>query len=323
MSDKDAQWKVRRRADEGEGEEAPAVGPPTEAVAPAPEPVETLDAVLADLDAMIGLDAVKNTVRTLISLHRVNKARVEQGAPEVPAGLHLVFTGNPGTGKTTVARIIARVYRSLGILDRGHLVEVDRGGLVAEYVGQTAPKVLDAVNRAVGGVLFIDEAYSLAPPDSRENYGAEAVATLVKAMEDRRDEFAVIVAGYPQEMHRFVESNAGLRSRFQRYIEFADYSTDELLQIFSGQAAAANIQITDEVENRVRQLFERSGDQIARGNGRFVRNLFESMYGRMALRIDADGVIEPEELEAFAPEDVPEAGGPAASDHRAGGAGYL
>ena len=185
---------------------------------------------MEELDALIGLQAIKHDVKELIAYVKVQKLREESGLKSVPASLHLVFTGNPGTGKTTVARIIAKLYKQIGVLSSGQLVEVDRSGLVAGYVGQTALKTQQKIEEAMGGILFIDEAYALAKEGN--DFGQEAVDTVLKAMEDNRSDFVVIVAGYTEPMERFIESNPGLKSRFNKYIEFADYTMEELTAIF-------------------------------------------------------------------------------------------
>ena len=268
-------------------------------VGPAPD----LAVSLARLDSLIGLTGVKSEVHALTEVHRLNQARAERGLTTVPAGLHLVFSGNPGTGKTTVARLVAQIHRGLGLLPRGHLVEVQRADLVAGYVGQSALEVQQVIQRARGGVLFIDEAYSLVGTDNDD--GPEVIATLLKSMEDLRDELAVIVAGYTREMDIFVRSNPGLRSRFQRTITFPDYSDGELLQIFDLLAAEHGIEVGVDVQRRLAELFAGSPPTARSGNGRLVRNVFEQMYGRMAVRVNSDGVIEDHELSAFHPEDVP------------------
>ena len=198
--------------------------------------------ILAELDALVGLASAKQAVRRAMAVQALNAERRKQGLPVVGASQHMVFIGPAGTGKTTVARIVARLYGSMGLLSKGHLVETGRADLVAGYVGQTAIKVQEAVERALGGVLFIDEAYALAGAGYND-FGAEAIATLVKLMEDHRDDLVVIVAGYPDEMRTFIDSNPGLRSRFTTYVEFDDYSVVELIQIFGDMAARAKVDL--------------------------------------------------------------------------------
>jgi len=274
-------------------------------VAPSPSGDEpTLEDALAELDALVGLDAVKHEIRALTALHGLNGERASRGMSTVPVGLHLVFTGNPGTGKTTVARLVASIYRGLGILPKGHLVEVQRADLIAGFVGQTALKVAAVADSAMGGVLFIDEAYALAS-GSDQDYGQEAIATLVKIMEDRRDQLAVIAAGYSTEMERFVRSNSGLRSRFQRFIDFADYSDSDLVEIFVKLAGSHGIGVPPEVRERLEDHFAGAPPEIRVGNGRFARNTFEGMYARMALRASSDDIITDAEIRDFVVADVP------------------
>ena len=247
-------------------------------------PARPVDEVLAELDSLIGLDAVKAEVKVVADLTRVQKLRAERGLPVLEQSRHLVFSGNPGTGKTTVARLLAEIYRSLGVVDRGHLVEVDRSGLVAGYVGQTAPKVVAAFDEADEGVLLIDEAYSLVR-GSESDFGREAIDTIVKLVEDRRDRIVVIMAGYPDEMATLVAANPGLRSRFPKTIHFADYSTDELIAIFRMQCEKGGYTPSDAAIEAVREHLGALSRDKGFGNGRVARNLFEAAVARQASRI--------------------------------------
>ena len=238
-----------------------------------------------DLNELIGLSSIKHDVKELTDFAKVQKLRRDEGMKSVPVSLHLVFTGNPGTGKTTVARIISRIYKQIGVLSKGQLIEVDRSGLVAGYVGQTALKTQEKINKALGGVLFIDEAYSL----SQENdaFGQEAIDTILKAMEDHRDDLVVIVAGYTEPMENFINSNPGLKSRFNKYIEFPDYSVDELEEIFNMNLNKYEYELEEDAKKHIRQMI--STRKLTRlenfANAREVRNLFEEIVTNQARRI--------------------------------------
>lgn len=255
---------------------------------------------------LVGLETVKNDVGTLTNFIKIQNMRTAKGMKAPALSYHCVFTGNPGTGKTTVARILASIYKELGILKKGHLVETDRSGLVAEYVGQTAVKTNKIIDSAIDGVLFIDEAYSLVT-GSQEDYGKEAIATLLKRMEDERDRLVVILAGYSQEMKQFIDSNPGLQSRFNRYITFADYTEEELLKIFLSNLNKYDYTITDEATEKMNLLIERAvvTKDHNFGNARWVRNIFEKTLEIQANRLATDGNISKEALTTITEYDIP------------------
>ncbi|QNL44446.1 AAA family ATPase [Oscillibacter hominis] len=274
--------------------------PPAEDAAP-PEKIEDLQ---AELDGYIGLAAVKKEVKNLINMVTVYKLRRDNGLPTTDLSLHMVFSGNPGTGKTTIARIMARIYHSLGILSKGQLVEVDRSGLVAGYVGQTALKTSKVIDSALGGVLFIDEAYAL-NGRAENDFGQEAIDTILKAMEDHRDDLVVIVAGYDGLMDAFIHSNPGLESRFNRFLHFDDYSVDEMLEIFKMQCNKGCYELGDGVEQQLREFIaEENTNSISFGNARGVRNLFERILVNQANRLAALDTVTREDLMKITTRDV-------------------
>ena len=246
------------------------------------------DELMAQLDSLVGLDDVKKDIKNLMNLVKVRRLRKENGLPIPPISLHMVFMGNPGTGKTTVARIISGLYAAIGVLEKGQLIEVDRSGLVAGYVGQTALKTQEVIKSALGGVLFIDEAYSLAS-GGENDFGREAIETILKAMEDHRDELIVVVAGYDGPMEKFINSNPGLQSRFNKYFYFPDYNGEQLLHIFKGQCKKNGYALTEEAEAEAKamfeELYENRGENF--GNGRDVRNVFEDTVVRQSNRVAA------------------------------------
>jgi len=273
------------------------------------EKAPTIDELLEKLDKLIGLDNIKQSVKSLINLVKVRKLREKNDLPNPPLSLHMVFTGNPGTGKTTVARILSELYREIGVLSKGQLVEVDRGGLVAGFVGQTAIKTKEVVDSALGGILFIDEAYALAPDIGAGNdFGREAIETLLKMMEDHRKDLIVIVAGYSEPMERFITSNPGLESRFNRYFEFEDYTGVQLYEIFMLICSQSEYVLTDEAKSFISKhfeiLYEMRDENF--GNARQVRNFFEHIVSIHSDRISALDGHTREDLTTITLEDLEE-----------------
>ena len=273
----------------------------TEEELPLPEKIEDLK---AELNELIGLDSIKKEVNNLINMVTIHKLRQMSNLKTVDMSLHMVFTGNPGTGKTMIARIMARIYRSLGILSKGHLVEVDRSGLVAGYVGQTATKTSAVIEKALGGVLFIDEAYAL-NGKSENDFGQEAIDTLLKAMEDHREDLIVIVAGYDGLMEKFIHSNPGLESRFNRYLHFDDYTLDEMAAILDLNLKKGQYQFTEEGREAAKQYInDANTSSIAFGNARGVRNIFERLLVQQANRLAQIENVTTDDLMTITAEDV-------------------
>ena len=287
----------------GRAPEKKSGGPEQPSEAPESLPKEDMKALLAELAGDIGLQTVKEEVHNLINMASVYQLRRQHDLPTTDMSLHLVFTGNPGTGKTMMARMMARIYRSLDILSRGQLVEVDRSGLVAGYVGQTAIKTQKVIEKAMGGVLFIDEAYAL-NGRSENDFGQEAIDTILKAMEDHRDDLVVIVAGYTDLMDRFIHSNPGLESRFNRFLLFDDYTTDEMVEIFRMQCKKGCYQLTEEAQPLIRDYIAEESADDSFGNARGVRNLFEHVLVAQNNRLAAMEKITREDLMTITADDV-------------------
>ncbi len=272
-------------------------------------PKEDIEDLKKELNSYIGLDLIKNEVNSLINYVTIMSKRSEAGLPVPELSLHMVFSGNPGTGKTMIARLMARIYHSLGILSKGHLIETDRSALVAGYVGQTAIKTKEVLDKAKGGVLFIDEAYTLTSHGASD-YGQEAVDTLLKGMEDMRDDLVVIVAGYIELMEQFVQSNPGLKSRFNRFMNFPDYTLDEMLGIFDMRCEKSGYALKDEAarETLKKRIEEDSKDVKGFGNARGVRNLFERALARQADRLaEQTEPLTKEDLTSLTSEDIEKA----------------
>ena len=273
-----------------------------------PLPPPNLDEVLAELDALCGLDQVKKDVKSLINLVKVRKLRQENELPVPPMSLHLVFMGNPGTGKTTVARLLAKIYHAIGVLSKGQLVEVDRSGLVAGFVGQTAIKTNEVIQKALGGVLFIDEAYALVNQENGNDFGHEAIEVILKNMEDHRDDLIVIVAGYTNLMEKFIHSNPGLESRFNKYFYFEDYDGEQLMEIFKSMCKKNGYTLSEEAEEWAaadfKDLYENRDENF--GNARDVRNLFEKAVARQSDRVAQMETPTKEDLMELRTEDLQE-----------------
>ncbi|MEO8532191.1 MAG: AAA family ATPase, partial [Flavobacterium sp.] len=269
---------------------------------------DSLEKVLEELHLLVGLKEVKQDVAELINLLEIQKKRSQQGLKNVEITLHTVFLGPPGTGKTSVARLLSRIFKHLGFLSKGQMFETDREGLVAGYVGQTATKVNNAVESSIGGVLFIDEAYALTQNLSGNDYGSEAVNTLIKRMEDHRDDLAIVVAGYTEPMQLFIESNPGLRSRFNRFFHFKHFSPDELFQIFESYCKKSDFIVSEEAKEKLTDTFELlySQKDESFGNARVVRNLFEKCVQNQANRIVKLKKLNQKILKTFSEEDIPE-----------------
>lgn len=289
-----------------DGRAAKAAGETVSEAGELETPPRPLEELMAELDALVGLERVKRDVKELTNFLKVQKLREQQGLKLLPISRHLVFYGNPGTGKTTVARLLAEIYRTLGVLRRGHLVETDRAGMVAGFVGQTAPKVSEVVERARGGLLFIDEAYTLSAGGSND-FGREAIETLLKLMEDHRDDLVVIVAGYTGKMQEFLDSNPGLRSRFNKHLLFDDFDEPQLVKIFQSFCRRADFRLTPEAERELESLFRiltASRDETF-GNARTARNIFEATLSKQANRLVSLAEINRDILSTIEASDIP------------------
>ncbi len=266
----------------------------------------SLKIALEQLNNLVGMQNVKDEINTLINFLNIQKLRKEKGLASISVTLHSVFCGPPGTGKTTVARLIGEIYKQLGVLSKGHVIETDRSGLVAGYIGQTAIKTDTVIESALDGVLFIDEAYALKPEEARDNFGQESIDTLLKRMEEHRDRLVVIVAGYSEEMSRFIDANPGLKSRFNKYFYFDDYNPSELLTIFEKICEQNHFKLTEKARkvlfNTLTDLYVNRDQKF--GNGRLVRNIFEKTIERQANRLIKSSRVSKEMMMTIMPEDI-------------------
>lgn len=283
----------------------PQTAPAAEESRAEEQPPEKIEDLKAELNELIGLEGIKREVSNLINMVTIHNLRKQNGLKTVDMSLHMVFSGNPGTGKTMIARLMSRIYKSLGVLTKGHLVEVDRSGLVAGYVGQTATKTSEVIQKAMGGVLFIDEAYALTSGKADNDFGQEAVDTILKAMEDNREDLVVIVAGYDGLMDEFIHSNPGLESRFNRYLHFDDYTIDEMMAILDLQLKKGQYQLNDGAKTAVRDyIVDANTGSIAFGNARGVRNVFERLLIAQANRLAESADLTTEALMTITEADV-------------------
>lgn len=298
QEEKKTEEAAKAAEETAKAEEAKATAEVQEQEEPEEDPMEKLQ-------SLVGLEDLKHDVKELISLLKVQKMREESGLKIVPVSKHLVFTGNPGTGKTTVARILASLYKQIGAIPKGQLVEVDRSSLVAGFVGQTATKTQEKIQEAMGGILFIDEAYTLAK-ETGNDFGQEAIDTILKAMEDHRDELVVIVAGYPDLMEKFINSNPGLKSRFNKYLYFPDYSAEELKKIFESNCKKYDYELSEEAQKIVTESIEKMEAEKDENfaNARSIRNFFENIITNQATRLAEMEEVKPEDMKVILPEDI-------------------
>ncbi|HIK14250.1 MAG TPA: AAA family ATPase [Leptolyngbyaceae cyanobacterium M33_DOE_097] len=312
MSDLDALsqiWRELHNSTSAEAKKAETSNADNNKKTTEPPAEDSLEKVLEELHELVGLENIKTEVQTLTNFLKVQKVRIERGLATTNVSLHCVFCGSPGTGKTTVARLMGRILKALSFLEKGHLVETDRAGMVASHIGGTAEKVSKLVDSSLDGVLFVDEAYALKGNTSSQDFGQEAIDTLLKRMEDYRDRLVVVVAGYTEPMSIFITANPGLKSRFNRYFYFEDYTPDELVAIFNRFCKSSNFQLTNEATDKLKNLFSKlyeDRDQTF-GNARLARNLFEKTIEQQANRLAViSNNLTDEVLTTILPEDIPE-----------------